>query len=62
MPIRTKLSNFEAAKPTPASEDEKAAMTRALIGQKPADLFDRLERENDASRAGASLTRRKRRE
>lgn len=54
--------NSGLLQPTPASDDEKAAMTRALLKEKSTELFDRLLRENDASRAGASLSRRKRRE
>jgi hypothetical protein len=54
--------NFQATQPTPSSEDEKMAMKRALSREKPVDLFKRLEEENNASRANASLSKRKRRE
>lgn len=61
MPIPKKADNSQTAGPTPASDDEKAAMERALAKERPSDLFDRLERENDASRSSVDLNRRKRR-
>jgi len=61
MPIPNKSDNSQTARPTPASDDEKAAMERALAKERPSDLFDRLEKENDAARSSADLDRRKRR-
>jgi len=61
MPIPDKSDNFQTTQPTPASEEEKAAMDRALAKEESRDLFDRLEKENDASRSSADLNRRKRR-
>jgi hypothetical protein len=54
--------NVPRTQPTPASDDEKAAMKRALVSVEPKELFDRLLRENEASRINASLNRRKQRE
>ena len=62
MPKPYKSDNSQPSQPTPASDDEKAAMTRALSTENSTELFDRLLRENDASRVNASLSRRKRRE
>lgn len=62
MPTPEAPDNSRSPQPTPASNDEKAAMTRALLKETTTELFDRLLRENDASRASASLSRRKRRE
>lgn len=56
------LANSQVPRSTPASDDEKAAMTRALAREDSTELFDRLLRENEASRLNASLSRRKRRE
>ncbi len=62
MPTPDGPDNARLPQPTPASDEEKAAMTRALCKENPTELFDRLLRENDASRVDASLSRRKRRE
>jgi len=62
MPTPEGTDNSGLPQPTPASDDEKAAMTRALLKENSTALFDRLLRENDASRVDASLSRRKRRE
>ena len=62
MPTPDGPDNSPVTRPTPASDDEKAAMKRALVKEKSSELFERLLRENDASRSDASLSRRKRRE
>jgi hypothetical protein len=56
MPIPVASNNPQGLKPTPASDTEKAAMARAVTDEYVADL-ERLERENDASRAKALLDR-----
>lgn len=58
MPVPSKSRNDQAAKPTAASTDEKAAMDRALARETSADLYGRLERENVDSRAKATTDRR----
>lgn len=55
------VDNARATGPTPASDDEKAAMKRALEKEKPEELFDRLLQENNVARAGTSVERRNRR-
>jgi hypothetical protein len=62
MPKPNGSDNSLVNEPPPASEHEKAAMTRALSKGNSTELFDRLLRENDASKIHASLSRRKRRE
>lgn len=52
------MEDTRVAQPTPASADEKAAMKRALEKEKPNEFFDRLLRENNASRTDASVDRR----
>jgi hypothetical protein len=54
--------NVPGTQPTPASDDERAVMKRALVSEKPKELFDRLLRENEALRINASSSRRKQRE
>jgi hypothetical protein len=61
MPLPVASDNSKDPTPTPASDDEKAAMARAVADEDVADLVERLERENDASRAKALLDRRTRR-
>lgn len=61
MPLPVASDNSQGPTPTPASDDEKAAMARAVADEDVADLVERLERENDASRAKALLDRRTRR-
>jgi hypothetical protein len=61
MPIPAASDNSQRPTPTPASDDEKAAMARAVADEDVTDLVERLERENDASRAKALLDRRTRR-
>jgi len=58
MPVPSKNRNDQAAEPTAASTDEKAAMERALARETSADLYDCLARENVASRAKAASNRR----
>lgn len=58
MTIPARSDNLGTPRPTPPSDDEKAAMERALANERPSELFERLERENSASRNGASLDRR----
>lgn len=62
MPTPARPDDIQMPRPTPASNDEKAAMTRALFEENPTELFDRLLRENEASRSDAWLSRRSRRE
>lgn len=57
-----KPDNSQRTPPTPASEDEKAAMKRVLSKESPNELFERLTRENDTSRSDASLSRQTRRD
>lgn len=59
MPLPTKTDNSHVLRPTDASDDERAGMKRALEREDPADLFARLESENDAFRAIAAAERRK---
>jgi hypothetical protein len=62
MPTPEGPDNSRLPQPTPASDDEKAALTRALLKENSTELFGRLLQENDASRVDASLSSRKRRE
>jgi len=62
MPTPNGSNNLQVARPTPASNDEKAAMNRALAKEQPAELFDRLARENSVLRSDALLSRRRQRE
>jgi len=58
----TKLNradNTSINTPTPASATEKEALKRALEKERPTEFFDRLLRENNASRVNASVDRRK---
>lgn len=59
MPLPTNTDNSQALRPTDASDDERAGMKRALERENPADLFARLEGENDLFRAIAAADRRK---
>lgn len=58
MPTPTRSDNLGTPQPTEASDDEKAAMQRALQQERPSDLFERLQRENAASRGGTADDRR----
>jgi len=62
MPTPDGSNNAHMARPTPASNDEKEAMNRALLKERPAELFDRLARENNVSRSETLLNRRRQRE
>ena len=62
MPTPDGKDKSPMSRPTSASDYEKAAMTRALVKENSTELFDRLLRENEASRSDVSLSRRKRRE
>lgn len=58
MPIPTQHQNERSTTPTAASDEEKAAMGRALTHEAAVDLYKRLEQENTASRDKASPDRR----
>lgn len=58
MTIPARSDNLGTPRPTPPSDDEKAAMERALMKEQPGDLYERLERENAASRSGTANDRR----
>lgn len=58
MPTPTRSDNLGTPQPSESSDGEKAAMQRALQQERAGDLFDRLERENAASRGGTANDRR----
>lgn len=62
MPTPDGSNNAYMARPTPAYNDGKEAMNRALLKERPAELFDRLARENNLLRSETLLKRRRQRE